>query len=156
VTEVCRPQALHSQVNSLPASSQAFAPPQAGQTKSSVRPSPLEQVFSASRIVREPLHKRGSGHRNHASSDLPREHIGNVGDVGQAAGRPITTKYGDLDPVLLRAVRELRLSFAGSRWIFNLDHRILTETPPEARGSAVSPAQGIGGSGSTWRETRSS
>jgi uroporphyrinogen decarboxylase len=46
---------------------------------------------------------------------------------------------GNLDPVLLltggtaleRAVRELRLSFAGSRWIFNLGHGVLTETPPE-------------------------
>jgi len=35
VTEVCRPQAPHSQVNFLPDNSQAFTPPQQGQTKPS-------------------------------------------------------------------------------------------------------------------------
>ena len=46
---------------------------------------------------------------------------------------------GNLDPVLLltggaaleAAVRELRQSLGGARWIFNLGHGVLTETPPE-------------------------
>jgi uroporphyrinogen decarboxylase len=46
---------------------------------------------------------------------------------------------GNLDPVLLmtggqpleQAVAELRRSFAGMPWIFNLGHGVLPETPPE-------------------------
>jgi uroporphyrinogen decarboxylase len=46
---------------------------------------------------------------------------------------------GNLDPVLLltggdslaRAVRELCRAFAGMRWVFNLGHGVLPETPPE-------------------------
>jgi uroporphyrinogen decarboxylase len=46
---------------------------------------------------------------------------------------------GNLDPVLLLAggsaldvaVEELRRSFAGMRWVFNLGHGVLPETPPE-------------------------
>ena len=46
---------------------------------------------------------------------------------------------GNLDPVLLltggqpleQAVAELRRSFAGMAWIFNLGHGVLPETPPE-------------------------
>lgn len=46
---------------------------------------------------------------------------------------------GHLDPVLLltgggpleRAVSELHRAFAGMRWVFNLGHGVLPETPPE-------------------------
>jgi uroporphyrinogen decarboxylase len=46
---------------------------------------------------------------------------------------------GNLDPVLLlvggealdEGVRQLRRSFAGERWVFNLGHGVLPETPPE-------------------------
>jgi uroporphyrinogen decarboxylase len=46
---------------------------------------------------------------------------------------------GNLDPVLLltggaaleAAVRDLKQSLAGSRWIFNLGHGVLSETPPD-------------------------
>jgi uroporphyrinogen decarboxylase len=52
---------------------------------------------------------------------------------------PRVVVQGNLDPVLLlsggpaltAAVAELRRSFAGVGWIFNLGHGVLTETPPE-------------------------
>jgi uroporphyrinogen decarboxylase len=52
---------------------------------------------------------------------------------------PRAVVQGNLDPVLLltggdaleAAVSELRRGFAGTRWIFNLGHGVLTETPPE-------------------------
>jgi len=52
---------------------------------------------------------------------------------------PRVALQGNLDPVALltggaaleTAVRELRRSLGGGRWIFNLGHGVLTETPPE-------------------------
>ena len=52
---------------------------------------------------------------------------------------PRTALQGNLDPVLLlaggatldAAIRELRRSFEGAPWIFNLGHGVLPETPPE-------------------------
>ena len=52
---------------------------------------------------------------------------------------PHAVLQGNLDPVLLltggpaleAAVGELRRSLGGIRWIFNLGHGVLTETPPE-------------------------
>src|SRR5262249_12047210 len=53
--------------------------------------------------------------------------------------QPLATVQGNIDPVLLvtgglaleTAVRELRRTFAGSPYIFNLGHGVLPETPPE-------------------------
>ena len=53
--------------------------------------------------------------------------------------RRASVLQGNLDPVLLltggaaleAAARELRQSLGGGRWIFNLGHGVLTETPPE-------------------------
>jgi uroporphyrinogen decarboxylase len=52
---------------------------------------------------------------------------------------PRAVVQGNLDPVALlvggaaleEAVRRLRLSLDGVRWVFNLGHGVLTETPPE-------------------------
>ncbi len=52
---------------------------------------------------------------------------------------PLAVVQGNLDPVLLltggaaltAGVEELRRSIGGERWIFNLGHGVLTETPPD-------------------------
>jgi uroporphyrinogen decarboxylase len=53
--------------------------------------------------------------------------------------RPFAIVQGNLDPVLLltggraleSAVREMRRSFSGGPWVFNLGHGVLPETPTE-------------------------
>jgi uroporphyrinogen decarboxylase len=67
---------------------------------------------------------------------------------------PRVVIQGNLDPVLLltggpaltAAVAELRRTFAGVGWIFNLGHGVLTETPPEhvaaLAGTLAEPARG--------------